>query len=151
MKQFQRTYSMRGTSTEMLAHMQLEKFEMMSWPVKFFCVFWKKIVLQWMTAKDEVSTGDFFRLYKIELNSRFCDICNRQFDRSAYYRHIKSDIHSTALHKIFFSDKRTSHQEQQRRKLVISALKAYKEKFEVPKNSKVNLLNAGANVNSKTC
>ena len=53
-----------------------------------------------MTATVETYAGNLFRLIEAKSNTKFCDICNGQFIRTAYYREIKSNIHSATPNKI---------------------------------------------------
>ena len=45
-----------------------------------------------MTTTVEVYANDVFRSIEVNLNTNFCDVCNRQFFRSAYYRCLQSNI-----------------------------------------------------------
>ena len=47
----------------------------------------------------EVYAGDFFRLFEAILNTKFCDMCSRRFNRTFYYKHKNSNIHLAPLFK----------------------------------------------------
>ena len=52
-----------------------------------------------MTTAAEIFASDFFRLIEARLNQKFCVVCNRRYNRTAFYRQNKSKIHSSTLNK----------------------------------------------------
>ena len=46
-----------------------------------------------MTTTVQVYAFDFFRLIKAEPNTKFCDMFIRRFDRTAFYRRTKLNVH----------------------------------------------------------
>ena len=52
-----------------------------------------------MTATVENYAGYFFKLIDAESSTKFCDISNRCFSRTAFYRHKKSKVHLAMLSK----------------------------------------------------
>ena len=45
-----------------------------------------------MTTTIEVYAGDFFILIETKPNIKLCEVCNKDFKRTAFYRHIKSNF-----------------------------------------------------------
>ena len=58
-----------------------------------------------MKTAVEIYAVDFLRLIVTKRNTNFCDVCNRRFGKSAYYRYKKSNIHLAMLHKKSFQIK----------------------------------------------
>ena len=57
-----------------------------------------------MTTAAEIFAGDFFRSFEAKQNQNFCVVCSRHFNGTAYYRHIKSKMHSSTLNKKSLKD-----------------------------------------------
>ena len=57
-----------------------------------------------MATEIQIYVGDFFRLIEAKTNNKYCDVCSKHFNRTAYYKHIKSNIHNHAIQKIISSN-----------------------------------------------
>ena len=53
-----------------------------------------------MATAIEIYAGDFLRLFEAQPNIKLCYVCNRQFNRTAYYEHLKRNIHFAAPYKM---------------------------------------------------
>ena len=47
-----------------------------------------------MATAVEIYAGDFFRLIKPKPNTKVYDLCNKHFNRTAHYKHLKKNNNS---------------------------------------------------------
>ena len=62
----------------------------------------KEIDLLFYIIKTRAASyaGDFSNLFeKCKVHTNFCDMCEKLFRRTAFYKHIKSNIHLSTLYK----------------------------------------------------
>ena len=49
------------------------------------------------TTESEIYVGKIFRRIEAKSNVKLCEVCNRHYNETAYYKHFKRKIHFAAL------------------------------------------------------